>query len=356
MKQNIFKWIMVFFVMIQMIFGYSITAFAADNEEPPIDRNSLIPEVKLINGPVFDVTAGTSNDITIKLRNVSSFGARNVIVQPVITDVTSNPFKISFAEGMNKFSTLAGGGEREFNLVVDADKTTESKTYSITLNYTFFNTYGVKFTGTDTMYFKVKNTDGIPQFTIENFKVEPQNLSPGDAAVVSATIVNPGPVDIYNANLLLDGLKPEEISINNGMDSIRFNDILAGTRKDFSFNIVANADMNSGSYPVDFKLTYKDDTGKDYELSQKFYINIGGASSGKKPILEIRNMVEPSETYGVNQNFSIKFDVFNNGEETAKNVKISASGVGEAAAVVPKSSSIQTIKELSAGKDRKSVV
>lgn len=353
MKQNVFKWVMVFLVMVQMVFSYSTTTvFAKEDDEPPVDKNSLIPEVKLINGPVFDITAGTSNEIIVKLRNVSSFGARNVIVQPTITDVSSNPFKITFQEGMNKFSTLAGGGEREFNLTVDADKTAESKTHSITLNYTFFNTYGLKFTGTDTMYFKIKNTSASPKFTIEDFKVEPKNLSPGDAAVISATIINPGPVDIFNANLLLNGLKPEEISINNGMDSIQLNEIPAGTRKDFSFNIIANANMNSGSYPVDFKLTYKDDTGKDYDLSQKFYINIGGTTSEKKPILEIKNMAEPSDTYGVNENFSITFSLFNSGEQTAKNIKVSATGVGETAAVVPKSSSIQTIKELPAGKSQ----
>lgn len=353
MRHKIIKWVLFIIIAFQMIFGTALTAFAIGDDDggnqQPIDKYALVPEVKLINGPVFDIQAGTSNEIMIKIRNISTSGARNLIIQPVISDVTNNPFNISFDNGINKFSVLAGGGEKEIKLIVDADKTAETKTYAVTLNYTFFNTYSVKYTGTDTMYLKIKNTEATPQFTIDNFKMEPESISAGDTATVSATIVNPGPIGMYDVTLLLNGLKPEEISINSGMDSKKFSEIPAGTRKDFSFNIIANSDMSSGNYPIDFTLKYKDDAGKEYELSQKFYVSVGGTSSGKKPALEIRNMEEPTGTYGVNQNFSIKFNLINTGEQTAKNVKVSATGVGETAAVVPKSSSIQTVKEVAPG-------
>ena len=102
--------------------------------------------------------------------------------------------------------------------------------------------------------------------------------------------------------------------------------------------------MAAGNYPVTIKLKYQDEFGKAYEKTQQFYVNVGGVA-GKKADLEIRNMKEPGGTYGVNQNFTVSFDLYNAGETTAKSIAVTA----EAAAVVPKSASRKTVKELAPG-------
>jgi len=109
--------------------------------------------------------------------------------------------------------------------------------------------------------------------------------------------------------------------------------------------LIAGSEIAGGTYPITLKITYKDEAGRSYDKSQNYYINVGGSST-EKPSIEIRNMTEPSGTYEVNQNFEISFDLINTGEGEAKNIKVTASGMGESGAVVPKSTSVKNIKTL----------
>lgn len=81
--------------------------------------------------------------------------------------------------------------------------------------------------------------------------------------------------------------------------------------------------MAAGNYPVTVKLKYMDEMGKEYEKTQDYYINVGGVS-GKASQIIIRNMKEPTGTYGVNQNFPIQFELYNAGQVAAKDIIITA--------------------------------
>ncbi|NLK36687.1 MAG: hypothetical protein GX299_01195, partial [Epulopiscium sp.] len=144
-----------------------------------------------------------------------------------------------------------------------------------------------------------------------------------------------------------EGLEATGIGISNGLGSKRITKIGPASSQTFAFQLVANSEMKGGTYPVTLKLKYKDDSGKQYEDSQIYYVNVGGAS-GAKPSVQIVNMKEPQGVYGVNQNFNVSFDLKNTGESEAKNIKVTATAVGEGE-VVPKSSSIQNLTILKAG-------
>ena len=151
---------------------------------------------------------------------------------------------------------------------------------------------------------------------------------------------------MHEVNLTLEGLSSDGISVNNSLDSQNFSRISAGATQQFSFPLIAGKEIAGGTYPITLKISYKDEAGRSYDKSQNYYINVGGSSSTEKPSLEIRNMEEPTGTYVVNQNFEIAFDLVNIGEGEAKNIKVSASGMGESGAVVPKSTSIKNVKTL----------
>lgn len=63
-------------------------------------------------------------------------------------------------------------------------------------------------------------------------------------------------------------------------------------------------------------------------------------------------MQEPGGTYGVNQNFTVSFDLKNTGAVAAKDIVVTAEGV-DSTAVVPKSASMKNIQSL-APEQRKS--
>ena len=59
-------------------------------------------------------------------------------------------------------------------------------------------------------------------------------------------------------------------------------------------------------------------------------------------------MQEPGGTYGVNQNFTVSFDLKNTGAVAAKDIVVTAEGV-DSTAVVPKSASMKNIQSLAPG-------
>lgn len=152
---------------------------------------------------------------------------------------------------------------------------------------------------------------------------------------------------MYQVELSLDNLTTEGISLTGGFSSKMISKIPMGGSTAFSFPLVASADMAAGNYPVAIKLKYQDEFGKEYEKTQQYYINVGGVA-GRKADLEIRNMKEPGGVYGVNQNFTVSFDLYNKGEVTAKQIVVTAEPV-DSSAVVPKSASMKTISELAPG-------
>ncbi len=326
-----------------------MTALAAtydsEGEEETVDPNAAQPEVILINGPVFEVTPGRTNTVKIKLRNGSAYGAKAIVIQPTFTDIDNTPFTVGFAGNENRISALAPRSETEVELTVDVDRTAATKNYPVTLNYSFFNVYNIKFTGSSTIYLKVNNLSGEPDFKFENVTITPSEIEAGDTTTISGEITNNNFITMHEATLTLEGLSNDGISIHNALDSKYFSRIAPGTTERFSFPLIAGGEIASGTYPITLKLSYKDDAGRSYDKSQNYYVNVGG-SSAQKPSLEIRNMKEPTGIYGVNENFEISFDIANIGEGEAKNIKVTAAGMGEAGAVVPKSTSIKNVKTL----------
>ena len=345
MKKGIVKWLCMLVLIVQMVFSPFAMAFASDMEDP--DAPAGTPDIIMINGPVFEVSPGRENEVEVKLRNVGTGAARSLVVQSTVSTGEENPFSITFKNNSNKVSSLARQAEKTVTLLVDVDKMAASGTYPITLKYTCNNTDGVRSESTDTLYIRLKNAMTASNFKIENFVMEPDVMSVGGSSTVHAAIVNRGALDMYNVLVTVEGTDAAGVSVS-GVNAQNFDRIFSGTTQDFQFNLVSNGDMEEGNYPLTFKVQYSDDTGKASEYTQQFFVNVGGSSSGKKPELEIRNMVEPQGEFGVNQNFDITFDLVNTGEAAAENIKITSTAVGEGA-VVPKSSSIQTIKELAPG-------
>lgn len=331
-----------------MALPMAASAFAAEGDDIPVDKNSLVPELALTNGPVFEVEPNAETEIEFSIKNASIFVANNIVISPVLTDVSNNPFKIEYSGPNGLFSSMSGGSERKFKYKVTTDNLAEAKTYEFKLNYLFFNNYGVKYTGSDTFYIKINNVTQ-PEYSIENFKISPSgSVMPGNTAKISAELVNSGRLNLYDAVITLSELDPAGISVHNGSNSVRIPKVVIGHSESFSFDIIANASMSEGNYPVKMSLKLKDAEKREYEYEKSFYITVGTGAAAQKPALEIQNMSEPPGTYGVNQNFGITFDIVNTGKEKAENIKITASG-GDGGMVVPKSNSVIVINSLPPG-------
>ena len=100
-----------------LIFTSAFTVFAEDEvPEEPIDKNSIKAEIAISDNPYFYMKAGKVNDFEVTLRNLTGWGASNLIIQPVVEDVDKNPFNISFVDNNNFITTFAGRGKKQFKM------------------------------------------------------------------------------------------------------------------------------------------------------------------------------------------------------------------------------------------------
>ncbi|MGN0133725.1 MAG: COG1361 S-layer family protein, partial [Anaerotignum sp.] len=332
------KWLRRLFAVgmaLSLLAGQCVTGFADEGD----------PSIVVSGDNVFEVEAGKSSKISLQIKNKGAGTAENVHIQAK-SAAGIMPYRIS-VQGGGDLGDIGSNGYKNVVLNVTLNGKIEEPNYAVALDYTYQGSGGSTYSGSNTIYLKIKGYNLEPGFSLDSMKLSPENLSPGSSANLSGKVVNSGGQDMYQVELSLDNLATEGISLTGGFSSKMISKIPVGGSTAFSFPLVASADMAAGNYPVAIKLKYQDEFGKEYEKTQQYYINVGGVA-GRKADLEIRNMREPSGVYGVNQNFTVSFDLYNKGAVAAKQIVITAEPV-DSSAVVPKSASMKTINELAPG-------
>ena len=294
---------------------------------------------------VYEVEAGKTTKIELQVKNKGTGTAENVNLQPRVSSGVA-PFRVKM-QGNGDLGDMGANAYKKVTLQVTVDGDVQERSYSLPIEYTYSSRGGSARSGSMTIYLKMKGFDLEPGFAFRDMKLSPEDMSPGSSARLSGRLMNTGGQDMYQVELSLDNLTTEGISLTGGFNSKMVSKIPIGGSTAFQFPLVAAADMAAGNYPVAIKLKYRDQFGKNYEKTNQFYVNVGGVA-GRKAILEIRNMQEPGGTYGVNQNFTVSFDLKNTGAVAAKDIVVTAEGV-DSTAVVPKSASMKNIQSLAPG-------
>lgn len=319
-----------------MLVGVSAPVFAADDGAPSV----------FVSGDgVYEIDGKQETRLTLQVKNKGSAVAESIVMRAK-SDEAIPPFEINFSSGEN-VGALGANGVKTLNMYVKVTGTVEKASYPVTISYTYQDSKGTSYQGSDTIYLRMKGFNTDPDYIFDNMKLSPESMSPGTAATLSGTVKNTGSQDMYMTEISLSNLTTEGISISGGFNTMQVGKLSVGQTANFSFQLVSSADMAAGNYPVTIVLKYQDAYGKEFTKEQQYYVNVGGVG-GKTSQLEIRNMVEPKGTYGVNQNFPVTFELYNAGQVAAKDIVITAEAL-DATAVVPKSSSVRTLNSLAPG-------
>ena len=332
------KWlrrILAMAMVFSLAAGSWVTGYADDGEG----------NIVISGDGVYEVEAGKTTKIELQVKNKGTGTAENVNLQPRVPSGVA-PFRVKM-QGNGDLGDMGANAYKKVTLQVTVDGDVQERSYSLPIGYTYSSRGGSARSGSMTIYLKMKGFDLEPGFAFRDMKLSPEDMSPGSSAKLSGRLMNTGGQDMYQVELSLDNLTTEGISLTGGFNSKMVSKIPIGGSTAFQFPLVAAADMAAGNYPVAIKLKYRDQFGKNYEKTNQFYVNVGGVA-GRKAILEIRNMQEPGGAYGVNQNFTVSFDLKNTGAVAAKDIVVTAEGV-DSTAVVPKSASMKNIQSLAPG-------
>lgn len=331
----------LYFISLLMLFVLKLnTCIFADDEEEKI--SNAVPKIKLANTSSISLIAGEKKTVSLKISNTGGSVARNILIQA--SPDSDAPIKTQILNNKNQISAISGFGSRDIKLDLIADDDAKSGNYNLNLKYFFTDDSDANHEGSDTITVIIKNKIHGPEINLINFTNTEKNIMPGTKFALSAELENASSYNAKDVQINFDGLKNDEINLANSTVGTYFASLRAGSIKNLSFDFVVSDKIKTGTYPVNFKLSYKDDEDKTYEKSFVYHVKVGGSES-QKAMLELTNIIAPVNNINVGEKADINLTLRNIGATDVKNIKVSTISDADGA-VVPRSSSVIVIPVL----------
>lgn len=337
--QNKLKKILCFTCLLLFFLSSIKIIIKAEDEYQETKISNAVPKIKIANLSNVTLVAGEQKTITLKVVNTGGTSAYNILVQaipdssaPIITEILDNKSEIA---------VISAVGKRDIKLNLIADDNAKAGNYNINLKYFFTNDLETNFESSDSFSVTVKSKTSGPAINLTEIKNDKTNVMPGTQFSLSMDMENNSSQNAKDVKISLDGLKNDEINLANSTAETYFSEIRAGSTKKLSFDFIAASKIKTGAYPINFKVSYKDNKDgeeKTYEKSFIYHVKVGG-NEKQKALLELTDIISPVKNINVGEQANISLKLKNIGGTDIKNIKVTAVTDTEGA-VVPKSSSV----------------
>jgi len=325
------------------------------NQTPAPTPSPGSPNPTLISPQVVTIQAGETLEVELILRNIGMQTASEILTQA--SPASGSPFIVEFIEGTNRIPSLPQNQERRMTLRITAFEDAESGTHVVTLNHSFRNPARQNSYSASSFIVRVEGAGaaGVPNVRLGNFRFgglgeTTQPLSPGENFTVSANIENIGLTAAQDVQVSLQNMSADTIFFTGNLNQAFFANMSAGHSSTVNFNFQVSNNISTGTYPIEFQITFRDSNGESTTRSFEFFVNVYAPEDTSLANLEIRGLTAPTGQIGVGQTATISFYVYNTGTTEARNIRISAS---PESGVVPTTAGTQTIPSLGAGESHR---
>lgn len=287
-------------------------------EDPKIiiARDSWMPEYK----------AGETVNLSIPVENVSNTSATNVRVSITPGDPNNFPFEMDKMTFTKYAYSLSGRSVFSYKVKIPAN--TKPGTYPINVNLTYEGDGGGSSGGSETatIYVKIINDYKQPELKLMGVDFDGDRLVAGKSSLIKLRIQNTGDLNLKDVELKLNGFSSQGFNLDNWPDTQYVKNIKGQEIKLVEYKLAVDSKMESGTYPLDLNLKYKDENDKEYTQETKVYLPVDGKGSTDNltPRVIVNNYFFYSEYVGAGQTFPLSISFFNTSEDTTvKNIKIS---------------------------------
>ncbi|MEG2197825.1 MAG: hypothetical protein RRY26_10305, partial [Cellulosilyticaceae bacterium] len=260
--------------------------------------------LEIVNNSTINVVAGETQQISFKLKNGSDNKSSAGEMKLEMKDKNSTSKGIEIKNKRIDIPEMAKGATKEFNVTLAIDKDVTRGIHELKVDI-----------GGKEQIIKLKvDSDFMPPslaVTVsgtEDFKANvPKN--------VTINMKNVGNVAARNVKVEVIS---DKVYVMDG-SNVRYVESIS-SQSSQSLNIKLQiSDTTATTVPVQLKLSYTDDLGEKKEDSQIIYLTTTNVAVDTE--LNIENIIEPTGTYKVGNEFVTKFTV--SGKGNIKNVKIS---------------------------------
>lgn len=335
---------------INMVFSSGST------ETPPsTDISKVEPVVRVkpnISMPVF--RAGESVTISLPVVNSSIYEARNISATIDTSNMDSLPFTFDSISLVSSIDKLQSNKEGTISYKVNIKPDAKEGIYPIKINYKLYSVYNKEYTSSEIIYIKILNDKTPPKLVLENIRTYSNDPTPGNNMAVELILKNHGMLEANDVKVTLTGLSSETVTTYKSVVSRYLQKIEGQGEGTAEFMLIISENFKGTNISLGVKVEYKDGTGKEYTEEYPFFIPIKQKAEPEKkketkPELAMFNLNFPTEVLRPGDEFDLSFTLVNNGNDDAKNVKVSVTCEN---GILPKSMSTVLIDSLGSGESK----
>jgi len=146
----------------------------------------------------------------------------------------------------------------------------------------------------------------------------------GKTNTLTLAVQNKGDSSLKTLEVTLSSL-PEGLTLDNASTTALIGGLGIGNTDEVEFPILADEDMESGSYPIGITVTGKDAGSNAFSFAQTIYVPVKASGSQFLSDVDITGISAPSNVL-TGEDFTLTFSVANNGDGALQNIKVSAIG------------------------------
>ncbi|OJV66064.1 MAG: hypothetical protein BGO41_09040 [Clostridiales bacterium 38-18] len=297
MKNRMLKMMILLMVLVFTISG---NGFALSDPYKPVVG------VKA-DGTLQVVKAGVSSEFKVTLQNAGYVVAQNIRV----TIQGDHPFRSDIANLSQNLSYLNPNQTSDMIFKVTTSPTAESKIYEFNVLIEYSNFEDTAYSMTEKVYVKVENDNIEPILGVVSYNTGQDALQPDSPDSLALKIKNTGTMKAKDIKVSVSGFSNEGVVLYKDVDTKTFTELSSKSEQFIYFNIIAGKDAKEGTFPINVKIDYIDEIGKQYSKSSVAYVTLAGKDSVDSD-LEITNVVFPNSVKAGND-FNVTFTVTNKG-------------------------------------------
>ena len=252
-------------LLLLIVLCMSLALGASDSKNPEI-------QVTLVSQTPDPVEPGQTVKAKFKIEN----SGKQTIDDIFVTIKPKFPFSIYsdvVKKNIGKLRASSSGADAEivdFILKVDEDAVEEEVGVDLELNY---NTNSLLYID-DEFTIDIKTNDAILDIT--SIISEPKQIAPGETAKLTVVVKNLADSLLKDIKFKMDfGSSTLPLAPYQSSSERRIENLKTGFQDSLTFNLIADPSATPGLYKIPLNITYSDEKGSDYFISDTMAVTLG---------------------------------------------------------------------------------
>lgn len=275
------------------------------------------------------VKTDQTQSIEVKITNKGKFTVNQAEAK---LSLNSKVEGLTIKNDTSKVTNIKSKEVKNAKFSIAVDKETKAGVYPATVTV-FGNSYNVN----------IQVDSNVVPSALE-ISVDAQSVyTPGVEKTATFIIKNVGDRDAKNIRLEL--VNTENVAVVEHSNVKRINLLKAKSSEMVTMKIRVSSNYKGDSVAIPLKFNYLSSTGEQAEDTQYVYLYTNSTTAASEVV--ISNVISPTNTFGVNEDFTVKFNV--SAKSAAESIQISVEGDE---GIVPKSQNLFFVNKLASGESK----